>query len=307
MTNCKRLTIFEGPDGGGKTTTAKQYAEATGARYVHFPALSEVTWGLARMYVEAMLPALLGYQDVVFDRCWLSEVPYGKAFRNGLDRLGNPARRMLERLAMKCGAVVVMCQPPLKACMESFNRRRHAEMLQHEQQLAQVYMSYLEEPTALPCRLYDYTGELSDASKATIIDSLDRMPLHRTGVLSAGNLSAKVLLVGEKFANHKDQDPFYQWPFASFSSLGCSRWLTEKLDEAGISENQLCWVNADQLDSFVPHTYPYHVVALGGSASVLLDDVGITEHTRFDHPSAHLRFHRNAEYPLISFLKEVLQ
>jgi polyphosphate kinase 2 (PPK2 family) len=111
MIDSKVLTIFEGPDGSGKTTAAREYAEQTGARYVHFPALPRVKHGLGRMYVEAMLPALLGYHDVVFDRCWLSETPYGEAFREGQDRLTQADRRMLERLALRCGAVVVKCLP----------------------------------------------------------------------------------------------------------------------------------------------------------------------------------------------------
>ena len=67
MRQCRRLTIFEGPDGSGKSTAAQAYAEATKAKYVHFPALPQVDKSLGRIYVEAMLPALLGYQDVVFD------------------------------------------------------------------------------------------------------------------------------------------------------------------------------------------------------------------------------------------------
>jgi len=103
LNTCKRLTIFEGCDGSGKSTAAAKFAEEHGAKLVHFPALPRVTNNLARMYVEAMLPALLGYQDVVFDRCWLSEEPYGTAFREGQDRLGVVSVRMLERLAFRCG------------------------------------------------------------------------------------------------------------------------------------------------------------------------------------------------------------
>ena len=42
MTLSRELTIFEGPDGAGKTTLAKAYAELTGARYVHFGPLPRV-------------------------------------------------------------------------------------------------------------------------------------------------------------------------------------------------------------------------------------------------------------------------
>src|SRR5882757_4772670 len=108
MKTCGSLTIFEGPDGSGKTTAAKAFAAEMGARYVHLPQFKRVTTGLPRMYLEAMLPALLGYQDVVMDRCWLSEVPYGRVFRDGADRVGEISRHMLERVALRAGALVVL-------------------------------------------------------------------------------------------------------------------------------------------------------------------------------------------------------
>ena len=308
MTYCKNLTIFEGPDGAGKTRTARELADRTGAVYVHFPALQEVTLGLGRMYVEAMLPALLGYQPVVFDRSWLSEVPYGRVFRGGLDRLGAATCRMLERLAMRCGAVVVQCQPPLETCLENFNRRRHEEMLEREQQLKDVYHLYLETRTSLSRVMFDYTNTLQD--EQMLEDSVGelQMILHHTKVRTAGNLSAKVLLVGEKFANHKDQDSFYQWPFASFSGMGCSRWLTDQLEEAGITEDQLCWVNADEVGQLLLYELmpKQTVVALGATASVMMEKFNI-QHQQVDHPQAHKRFHTKDPYPLIPLLKEVLQ
>jgi thymidylate kinase len=311
INSCKRVTIFEGPDGGGKTTTARTYARHTHAQYVHFGNLPIVTHGLARMYVEAMLPALLGYQPVVLDRCWLSEVPYGKAFRGGMDRLGTPTRRMLERLAMRCSAVVVQCQPSLETCLSNFNRRRHEEMLRREEELTEVYMHYLEEPTALPKIMFDFTSnlKLEDDLQAEIKAAQDSVPRHHLHVASAGHLNARVMLVGERFANHKNDDPFYQWPFASFDQGGCSQWLTQQLEDAGIGEELIYWVNADKIkESMLYHRLPddLHVVALGGAADVLLDELAITHHT-VDHPQAHKRFHAKEPYPLISLLKEVLQ
>ena len=86
----KKLTIFEGVDGSGKTVAAKRYADEICARYIHFGPFTRVTDGLARMYAEAMLLAVIGYQNVVFDRSWLSEGPYGLVMRGG--RSSNPGR-----------------------------------------------------------------------------------------------------------------------------------------------------------------------------------------------------------------------
>lgn len=239
----RHLTIFEGPDGSGKTTAAKNFAEETNAVYVHFGPLFNVTTGIARMYVEAMLPALLGYQDVVFDRSWLSETPYGNAFRNGQDRMGHVGRRMLERLAMRCYTTVVRCDPGWLAVKTSYETGRD-EMLTDTAQLRLVYDAYRHMETALPVTTFDWVRH----ELPLMLMAGHRTQAHRIWSRGAGNLRAKVLLVGESFAEHKNDDPWYQWPFASFSKAGCSWWLTEQLAEHGISEADLRWINADEPD-----------------------------------------------------------
>lgn len=297
----RNLTIFEGPDGAGKSTAAEDFAIATNAAYVHFPALGRVTKGLARMYVEAMLPALLGYQDVVFDRCWLSEVPYGKVFRGGQDRLGDASRAMLERLALRCNAVVIRCKPPQHVVIQNFQKRVELEYLENAEELTQVYGLYDNAfyQSSLPRLKYDYTDP-DDAYEPLYerVVGFRGVP-HRLDVRSAGCLSANWLLIGEDFGERKDQDPFYQWPFASFSGNGCSQWLTSLLLEHDIREDQLAWVNADQdLTAFHPKQ---KVIALGNKARIeasrhfdLVYDV--------PHPQHHKRFGGREDYALIDIL-----
>src|ERR1700743_601382 len=100
------LIIFEGPDGSGKTSAAKALAKKMNARYVHHGPYSRMGSGLPRIYLESMLPAIYGHQPVVLDRSWLSEIPYGIAFRDGMDRVGI-RRRILERVALRCQTIVV--------------------------------------------------------------------------------------------------------------------------------------------------------------------------------------------------------
>lgn len=292
-TSC-RLTIFEGPDGAGKTTAARAFAEATNARYVHFPALAHVSHGLGRMYVEAMLPALLGYQDVVFDRSWLSEVPYGNAFRGGRDRLGDARRRMLERLAMRCGAVVVNCAPPWEVVRANYLARQSLEMLETDAQLQQVYEAYQGQSTALPIKHYDYT--LGRWPGVTLDDL--RYARHPLDVASAGNWQAPTVLVGASFAERKDHDAWYQWPFASFDGVGCSQWLTNQLP---VAEDQLLWLNADQDLSVLHDLSPTRVIALGGEACQQLYNLKIMAN-RVLHPQAHKQFHTAERYSLIDLL-----
>lgn len=297
-----KLTIFEGPDGSGKSTQAQRFVEATGARYVHFGPMPRVTKNLARMYVEAMLPALLGYQDVVFDRSWLSERPYGVAFRGGKLRVGSADIAMLERLAMRCGATVIMCDPGWEAVLFSYRRRKGDEYLETENQLRHVYDLYKLTETNLPMSTYDYTkqGDLHPGFQDIL-----RMPRHWINVSSAGNAEGEVAVVGADFANHKDQDSFYQYPFVSFGGGGCSRWLTDH----ALPEAKLYWVNADQvrLDSHLERLLATGTlfIALGQKAENALAD----RHISFQscpHPQSWKRFKNQDAYPLPNLIRSLL-
>lgn len=298
------LTIFEGPDGAGKSTAARQYAELTGALYVHFPALPKVGKNLARMYVEAMMPALLGHQPVVFDRCWLSEFPYGVAFRKGVDRLGGSSRRMLERLAMRCGAVVIFCDPGWKTVETNYGRRRELELLKSYEQLKIVHELYRAFDTNLPFVTYDYTTRDVALGLLEEIESL-RSTRHHLDYQTAGNLDGKVAIVGKNFAERKDCDPWYQWPFASFDKGDCSQWLAKELTAGKIGEHQLLWLNAD-MDLGLLHDYPkLKIVALGKTAEAEVYRHKLSA-AAFPHPQAWRRFQNSEPYPLIKYLQEVL-
>lgn len=320
MITSAHLTIFEGPDGGGKTTLAREYAEQTGARYVHFGPLPNVRSGLARLYAEAMLPAVLGYQPVVFDRSWLSEQPYAIAFRGGRDRLHATAQRMLERLAFRCGAVVVLCRPPLDAVLQTYEQRKREEYLKTKKQLAQVYRYYDRHAldSHLPLIEYNYREHLSESISTTAntlkeVVHIHRSPLHDVLYQTAGRLDARVMLVGDSFAQPGNDDPFYQWPFASFSLMGCSQWLTQQLDAARIREHQLLFANADSLPHHTVLGFRGAIVALGDVAAAKLKyhlAMGMDDERKqireCPHPAYWKRFHPHSPYPLIKLLRTLL-
>ncbi len=292
-----KLTIFEGPDGAGKSTAALLYAAKTNAKYVHFDSLPRVSKNLGRMYVEAMLPALLGYQDVVFDRSWLSEMPYGVAFRAGRDRLTNASRRMLERVALRCGAVLVKCEPAWEIVKANYLSRRKIELLQNEDQLQLVYNLYHDQVSDLSTVMFNYTHEALDT---TAIEKL-RPRLHPLELASAGNWEARHVLVGTAFAERKDHDPWYQFPFGSFSAEGCSQWFTEQLQLANVSERDLLWINADQDLSCLHELKAARVFALGTDAAAKLHEQNITA-VLVPHPQAQKRFRSDHRYELLDYL-----
>lgn len=176
------LTIYEGPDGSGKTTAAKSYAEATGALYIHHgPYQGEEL--IHEHYVRSMLFAAGGQRDVVMDRCWLSEPIYGAAFRDGQDRIGPGRARALERLAQCCAVVVVRCLPPWRTVVDNYVQRhgQGLEMLDKVEQLAEVYQGYQQLSTSLPMVDMDYTRRFGSAyAKGREKDDLRSKPLSLT-------------------------------------------------------------------------------------------------------------------------------
>ena len=304
--NSKHLTIFEGPDGSGKTTAAKRYAEETDARYVHLGPFPRVRHGLARLYVEAMMPALLGYQDVVMDRCWISEAPYGLVHREGEMRLHTSDVRMLERIALRCGAVVVKCLPPLDVVSATYTRRKGQEMLTSIRALEAVYGLYCKSLTRLPWFAYDYTASVP---WATIVKGVRqyRDLAHPINLQTVGSWDrANVVIVGDTFGQVKEHDTLTQWPFVSFSNDGCSRWLTERLEVFGVPERQLLWVNADQDLSFIRGLKQQpEVIGLGDIAQRQLSYHRIGRVHGIPHPQYWKRFHPNKEYTLMQVLERI--
>lgn len=311
MKTCGKVVILEGPDGGGKTTFAKKLlalplglSAERELQLVHCGPFDRVTDGLARLYVEAMLPALHGYADVVLDRSWLSEGVYGPVFREG-SRLPPYQVRMLERIALRCETQVVLCLPPLERCLQTFRERRGEEMLERESELTEVHGRYWRLESALPVRLYDFTA--TNASPTHVLALTQPSAPHAVHVGSAGNLQAPVVLVGEQFAEHKNQDPLVQHPFVSFNRAGCSAWLTEQL-QGIVTEDQLLWVNADVGDQALALLISRYrrkaVVGLGVQAHAALRRLGVTFHS-FNHPQHAKRFAHHAAYELITLLRSL--
>lgn len=304
------LTIFEGPDGGGKTTAAKTFAAKTNAKYVHCGPMLGVKHGLARMYFEAMLPAVLGLQNIVLDRSWLSEEPYAFAMRNGCNRLLQADLLMLERVAMRCAPMVVLCKPSFDVVAKNYMSRPHLEYLNELDKLRTVHGLYSVMQTTLPKVQYDYTKHGD-----TLVDMICHarqscgISHHYKDMDTAGNIGAQCIIVGDDFGERKEHDPFNQFPFVSFSNFGCSRWLTMHLYDHGINELNLFWTNsAGNRINELKRTGVFNdqlIIALGDNADRAIQRAGIGPIT-IAHPQYHKRFNARDKYPLADIINDYL-
>ena len=307
-----RITIFEGPDGSGKTTLAKRYAERMGACYRHHGPCPQITEEhLLKIYVEMMLPALLGYQDVVLDRAWLSEQVYGLVIRSR-DRVGIAGSRLLERLALRCEVAVVLCLPPLAACQRVWSKRSTGEDLYSQELMTRAYRSYetrwregtLTDLPLVTHAVHGYEDTVWRELEAIHMHQEAHPPAWRTG----GNLLASVALVGDDLVPLRNEDLEMRTPFGSFSAAGCSRWLALRLSNLGVRERDLFWVSASD-PSFEEIANEWlrgkEVFALGKKAHSACAQAEVS-HEPVHHPQYAKRIRLRQAYDLPRLIREVL-
>lgn len=147
------IVLLEGPDGGGKTTLAKQL-EAFGFGYVHMSAPEPADQPLDYWF------ARLGHvcRPTVVDRMHWSEDVYGSLFRGG-SALSDRDRWMLEGWLIAHGTVVVLCMPSLETILE--NMARDPDGMHHDPEMARRVYEMYNWPwsTELPVIKYDFTEE----------------------------------------------------------------------------------------------------------------------------------------------------
>lgn len=283
--------IIEGPDGAGKTTlieALRQRWRWSGVDH-HGAYLGEER--IARHYLKSLYRGLAQPQRVqLLDRSWLAEPIYGAVMRGGADRITIADRRMLERVALGAGAVTVLCLPPFKACERAWKGRLEREYPQRADQLRALYDAYKQLGADL---VYDYTtdtaAELTKALQALLVARVNQGP-------GLGSPKATTLLVGDEVSQHGHP----ALPFVDLTRGGCSAWLAEHLEEHGVAEAGLYWINqaTSEPDDFAAGLGQFErVVALGGQAIAWCETRGVA-HVATYHPQYWKRFRHHEEYPL---------
>jgi len=270
------IIILEGPDGGGKTTLSERLRQALSKDRMatvvkHGPYIGMSAEDLCKTYFRSMSQALTYDDHVILDRSWLSEPIYGSVYRDGLNRVDKARWRMLERVALTRGAVVVHCQPDLSLCVDTFKQRKGIEYLDNTEQLGAVYEAYetLPQHTCLPVVHYDYE---KDALESLVQNIMDRSTPNRAsggGSFKPGN----ILMLCDKGPRANIKASAAVIPFINFlDDDGPSRMLIETLEREGVPESDLYWINTQTYQgtptspSFIKDLQPSRVFALGNNA-----------------------------------------
>lgn len=300
------VVIVEGPDGAGKTTLIDTLAPALKAMRFHNGAFLGEKW-IGHHYRRQLYRALLRpSRSLVIDRAWFAEPIYGRAMRGGANRVPAWERRGLERLALRTGAVVVRCLPEFDVCRRAWAARvvEGKEYLDKEAKLKAVHAGYAKlDPGPLPMLTYDYTHN----EPRDVLTWIKKQPSPPTVTRAPGlgRFAPRrvVALVGEAMNSHHVLD----LPFVSEKRGGSGPWIAQQLEDWGISEGSLYWVNAyfagqPQQLSFLRLLKPLKVVALGAIADERLRLLRV-DHEVVPHPQYWKRFHFNEPYPLREHLE----
>lgn len=322
MSNGSIAIIFEGPDGGGKTTLAeelrKRWADRDIACFNHGPYPGEDE--IALHYFKSLARGFDAPNRVVLlDRCWISEVPYGLAFRSGLNRIAPAYRRMLERTALTLDAIVINCTPSTPdPCLEAYRARKHLEYLENEDQLRSVWEWFDQLTTAtagLTTLRYDRT---KPHAIDNVIEDLEWMFDHGPRNVGPGGgawaVNDSILIVGDRPNTDRTGTLKHRIPFVGFHGGGAGAWLADQLEAAAIPESALYWINAYDAEGtptpsdFIAALRPRAIVPLGDNARAWCDaaNVWYDPAEKITHPQHHKRFHFGERYPLITHLKEYL-
>lgn len=311
------VILVEGPDGGGKTYTAKNFLHKYAYQHNGPPPKgtpSDTFW----WQLEGLLPkttqttrinASAFYTQLstnwVVDRNWPSEQIYHRFA--GRPHVFHPmAHRMFERYMLANRGIVVMCLPPYKVAYDAWDARRREgrELIEKEEDFATTYEFYKtwRLTTSLPVIEFDWTKNGPGWLEQCIYNQLEYYskanPLP--GVVY-GNPGAHILIVGEQYnTNGRPQGPHI--PFVGTGRNGF--WFTQQLEMIGLTERDVAWVNA-KTPKGLPVS-PEVSVKLGSRVIIALGHVAAAW-SRFNntakvievpHPAYWARFHAKDEYPL---------
>jgi thymidylate kinase len=160
-----KLVIIEGPDGAGKTTLMHKLVEhcarkgTTIVEHHGYEATKELNDDqLFKYYLKQLASPLMEQSVTILDRCWISEVIYGQAYRN-TSRISHERMRILDQIAKTVNGIFVHCSAPYDVCSKNLNARRK-ESWENNEKHHEVWRKYYYWScvgSLVPMISYDFT------------------------------------------------------------------------------------------------------------------------------------------------------
>lgn len=149
------IILIDGPDGSGKTTLANKISTQTGYPIVHmsYPKTAEEKQQMMQQYVNA----IKGAKNIIFDRCWYSEMVYGPIVRSG-SAISYPEMYALEKLLAKVGAIIIYCTGTKSTLWKRCQKRGEDYIVSKDafDTLCDAYDEVMDVPHYIPVLRYVY-------------------------------------------------------------------------------------------------------------------------------------------------------
>lgn len=298
------IIIIEGPDCAGKTTLAEMLVDELGADYHHQgPYEGNPMWESIEL-IESWKEGGSS-PNLVLDRFHLGERVYGPIYRDE-DKLGQTRQRMLERYLLGESAMLIKALPPEGKALELFRERTDDEMFGDDGEQAYLKQHWLFQavPSYLPTIHFSF---VVDTVSVVIEQIMAQVPDVNLGPGIGDFSKGSILLVGEKQGDREETEVYPpELVFVTSRGDSCAWWLAEQMDDAGLPERGLYWINARTPDGRLEDPYfldllkPRKVIALGQEAERwVVEYAGLNHYIRVPHPQHWRRFHHYQEYPLI--------
>lgn len=149
------VILIEGVDGSGKTELAKQISRQSGFPIVHMvrPKSDEEKLLMMGQYLQAIKE----HKNMIFDRCWYSEMAYGPVMRDK-SYITFPQMYELERQVAQGGALLIYCTGP-KAMLWNRCQKRGEDFVTCRDDFDAIYKAFEELfaiPHYIPVLRYEY-------------------------------------------------------------------------------------------------------------------------------------------------------
>ena len=152
------IIIIEGPDGSGKTTLAEKLSKQTNYPIIHTIHKSQPkTDEEKKLMMGEYLQTIRSGKNMIFDRCWYSEMAYGPVMR-GTSAISYPDMYELEEQLTKCGAIIIYATGH-KAALWQRCQKRGEDYITSRDDFNAIYENFdrlMKIPHHIPVVRYEY-------------------------------------------------------------------------------------------------------------------------------------------------------